>query len=720
VRKINIALGVHSHQPVGNFDFVFQEGFDKAYLPFLEALYRHPHIKVALHYTGILLEWIATRYPHFVALLREMVARGQVEMMTGGYYEPIMITIPDEDKLGQIEKLTSYVATLTGYQATGMWLAERIWEPHLPTPLTRAGIRYTVVDDAHFKYAGLREEQLLGYFLTENEGDTLAVFPTSERLRYAIPFQEPEVTIDYLRTLASEDGNRLVVFADDGEKFGIWPGTHKHCYTDRWLERFLTSLEENSDWITIVHFSEALEQLPPAGRVYLPTASYREMMEWALPARAMHEYEDFEQKLAQAQLFERYKVFVRGGFWRNFLAKYPEANHMHKRMLRVSRRVSRLAHRQRSTLISQARDHLWAGQCNCPYWHGVFGGLYLNNLRAAIYKELISAEQLLDRVEQARRTKKWVTVQVSDFDADGHSEVIAETDRFNLYLAPARGGVLTEWDYKPKAINLLDTIARREEGYHRKLAIAAGGAQDSPGQKSVASIHDLVLVKEQGLERRLHYDWYEHKSLVDHFLGPDTTLEELASARYDERGDFVGAHYELAVAKERGTAEIVLRRSGQVNVGTVARALELTKRVLVSAGRDEVLARYELHNPEREDFELLFGVEFNVALQAGQAPDRYFTFDGRKPAQAHLASTGEEQRVHEVALTDEWRQLRVSLAFDLPATVWRFPIETISQSEGGFERVYQSSAVVPLWRVVIPAGEDWRVQVGMKCEVLGS
>lgn len=720
VKKINLALGVHSHQPVGNFDFVFQEGFDRAYRPFLEALYRHPDVKVALHYTGILLEWIATRYPDFVDLVREMVARGQVEMMTGGYYEPIMITIPDEDKQGQIAKLTAYIAQLTGYHPTGMWLAERIWEPHLPTPLSKAGIRYTVVDDAHFKYAGLAEADLLGYYLTENEGDVLAVFPINERLRYTIPFQEPEVTIDYLRSLATEDGTRLVVFADDGEKFGIWPGTHAHCYADGWLERFLRVLEENQGWIRLVHFAEALQLLPPAGRVYLPTASYREMMEWALPVRAIHEYEDFEQKLAQAHLLERYKVFVRGGFWRNFFAKYPEANHMHKRMLRVSRRVAKLAPGHRSNLISRAQDHLWAAQCNCPYWHGVFGGLYLNNLRAAIYRELVQAEALLDRVEQGKRRRKWARVEVTDFDADGQREVIVESDRLNLYVAPDRGGTLTEWDCKPKAINLLDTMARRPEGYHRKLSVAGAGPESNAAQKGVASIHDLVLVKEEGLERHLHYDWYEHKSLVDHFFAPETTLQDLAAARYQECGDFVSSPYELSVAEQKGNIVILLRRLGNVKVGTEAEKVALSKKLVVTAGSDEVAVWYEVQNQEESPLQLWFGVEFNVALQAGHAPDRYFTFDGRKPAMPHLASSGEQESVREVVLVDEWRGLRVRIGFDQPATVWRFPIETISQSEGGFERVYQSSAVVPVWRLSINPLQNWHLQICMACEGIGN
>jgi alpha-amylase len=191
----------------------------------------------------------------------------------------------------------------------------------LPKPLAEANIKYVMLDDSHFRATGLPPEKLLNYFVTEELGHTVHLFPIAERLRYSIPYQEPQETIEYLRSLASEDGSRLVVFADDGEKFGVWPGSYKHCYEDKWLDRFFAALKENHDWINLLHFSEARLNFRPVDRVYLPTASYREMMEWAMPAAAIHRYEEFENKLRHANFFEPYKDFVRGGFgaisWRN-------------------------------------------------------------------------------------------------------------------------------------------------------------------------------------------------------------------------------------------------------------------------------------------------------------------------------------------------------------------------------------------------------------------
>ena len=56
--RISLALAIHNHQPVGNFGWVFAEVYDRAYRPMLEALERHPGVRLSLHYTGPLLEWL--------------------------------------------------------------------------------------------------------------------------------------------------------------------------------------------------------------------------------------------------------------------------------------------------------------------------------------------------------------------------------------------------------------------------------------------------------------------------------------------------------------------------------------------------------------------------------------------------------------------------------------------------------------------------------------
>jgi len=702
LNKVTFVFGIHNHQPVGNFDFVFEDAYQRAYLPFLEVLEAHPKIRLAQHYSGILFEWILRHHPDYINRLRQLVERQQVEMMTGAYYEPILMTIPDRDQKGQILKLTKTIEQHTGYKAQGLWLAERVWEPHLPKPLREAGIIYTIVDDSHFKYAGLKENQLTGYYVTEEQGVPLNIFPISERLRYTIPFGEPEETLEYIQKVANLGENRIAIFADDGEKFGVWPTTYEHVFKRGWLDRFFQMLEENSDWIAMRHFSEVIAEIPPVGQVYLPTASYREMMEWALPAESNQELEDFQQKLKQLDLWEKYSIYVRGGFWRNFLVKYPESNQMHKKMLYVSNKVWKAAKRLPPEQNQKALDHLWAGQCNCPYWHGVFGGLYLPHLRHAIYQNLIQAETIVEKLISDKNN--FIRTSVFDLTGNGKNDIVIETSCFNLYFEPHHGAQLFEWDYKPRAVNLLDTMTRRQEGYHRQLHRAVNVNSQAKNEKT-ASIHDLVLAKEDGLERYLNYDWYQRNALIDHFLANDAQLENFARCQYEEKGDFVNQPYAFKIHKKNTQHVLEFERLGRVWDNDKCISIGLRKKIVVNANSNLIEIHYEIQNQGNVTAKLNFGIEWNFGLLGGHSPDRYYEIPGIKLAENYLASTGEIPEVGTLWIKDHWLKLAVKLTFSPQATLWRFPIETVSLSEGGFERVYQNSTVLPHWQFILKPGE---------------
>ena len=137
--RISLALAIHNHQPVGNFGWVFAEVYEAAYLPMLEALERHPGVRLSLHYTGPLLEWLAVERPAFLERLGGLVARDQVELLGGGLYEPILASLPEHDRVDQLTRMAGTIERITGRPPQGAWLAERVWEPDLPTSLARAG-----------------------------------------------------------------------------------------------------------------------------------------------------------------------------------------------------------------------------------------------------------------------------------------------------------------------------------------------------------------------------------------------------------------------------------------------------------------------------------------------------------------------------------------------------------------------------------------------------
>ncbi len=729
--KVQFIFAIHNHQPVGNFDFVAEEAYQKAYLPFLKVLERHRSIKITLHYTGILYHYFEKRHPEFIDMLKKLVSEGRVEILSGGFYEPILAVLPDDDKIGQVRALSDFIRRTLGHDAYGMWLAERVWEPHLPKCIAAAGISHVVVDDFHFKMAGLRDDDLDGYYLTEEQDGVVRIFPGSEKLRYLIPFHPPEETIALLSGLRSTEQNRLAVMADDGEKFGVWPETYHTVYEEGWLERFFTLLEQNTEWLETTTFSEYLKKEPPRGRIYLPTASYMEMGEWSLPVRAMKEYDDALAMAKNSPEFARLRPFIKGGFWRNFLAKYSESNHMHKRMMMVSGKVhDALDGNDAQGIKMNAEtwrmiDHLYQSQCNDAYWHGVFGGLYLPHLRSAVYEQLIQAEYLADKVLKGRRARgkreanhkknlpvSWLEVEKGDFDRDGSEEVMINSELLNLFIDPAEGGRLTELDWKPRSFNLTNTLTRRHEGYHGKILQLVKERLAGSSEGGAKTIHERVSVKEEGLQYHLLYDWYSRGSLLDHFLGSGVDLASFMKSEYYEAGDFVLGAYGIKVRKSNASAMLIMERIGNV----AGLSVRLRKDVSLRSAASEFIVKYTITNLSNDELNTSFGTEFNFSLLAGNSHDRYYNIPGHTLDKRNLASSGETNNVNQVNLVDEWLRLKLTLTFSQSAILWRAPVETVSQSESGFERVYQSSLVMPIWRISLGPEASWETVIAVKIE----
>jgi len=700
--KVAFALVIHSHQPVGNFDHVFHMAYEQSYLPFLEEFERHPRLKATLHYSGCLLEWIEQAHPEYFDRLRALCKSGRVEMMGGGFYEPIFTMIPDAHKAGQLRMMQEYVSKHFGQRPRGAWLPERVWEQSLTTPLARAGVEYIVLDDFHFKNAGLSEEELTGCFLTEDQGNILRIFASCELLRYYIPFQEPEKTVEYLRGFAGAEPKACIVYGDDGEKFGIWPETYKHVYEDGWLRKFFAALEKNADWLEFVTLSEAVDGIPPAGKIYLPDASYREMTEWALPTATLTLYEQTIEKLKETDVYDDVKRFLRGGFWRNFKVKYPESNRMYGRMLAVGRRIEEMP--SGHELCSRATRELYRAQCNCGYWHGVFGGLYLPHLRSAVYAHLIRAQRLAD---EARHGKEdWLDVSELDLDLDGWKEIELSTMHLVVCLKPSSGGHMTELHLRAREKNLLDTLARRPEAYHVELLKEQDHVPVADDDGVAHSIHDAIKVKQPGLDKQLNYDEHLRESLVDYFFAEDVTLDDVVRGSDSGCGNFLTLPYDCKVEQRADGAAVVMSAAGEA----AGRRVSVRKSVEPARDAPKITVVYRVCNEDSAPLETTFGVEFNFALLSGDSPGRYIHLGDGKEAGAILDSH-EFQGAKHVGLKDTELGIDAVLSFPHAADVWCFPIQTVSQSEGGLELVYQSSVILPRWKLKLAPGSAWEVSI---------
>lgn len=653
-QPISLLLGVHAHQPVGNFADVLEDAHQRCYQPFLHTLYRYPQFHFAIHFSGWLLDCLFKRHPHDMALLGDMVARGQAELFGGGDTEPVLAVIPSPDRLGQLCALSAKLERRLGQRPQGAWLTERVWEATVVPALADAGIRYVTVDDYHFLCTGKTLPELTGFYTTEEDGRTLDLFPISEALRYRLPFSPAAEAVQYLESLADSGNRAAAIYFDDIEKFGIWPETYEWVYEKRWLEDFIQGVLA-SDKIRTERYSDYHGTTTTRGIVYLPTTSYSEMNEWTLPAAAAQGYADLVEDARSSGKLERNKAFLRGGIWKNFFSRYPESNWMHKRMLELSRRFHALPEVRQTAAM---RESLYEAQANDAYWHGLFGGLYLPHLRRAVYRALLQLEALLDQ-SQPRPTHSR-----KDLDLDGHDEVFLQNAALQAVIKLDDSASIMELDVYALGHNFGDTLARCQEHYYRKIHLGAGSHHEGAG---IASAHDRISFKHEISAQDLAVDDHARTLFRDSWLA-DSQVIPLA-LRYTPEIEPAGRPT-LHFAGERGR-------------------LLVNKQIALTAGG--LCVSYRFDGEAAGDFL----TEINLAMPSCDGPAGRFLYHGHVPG--GFGQPLQLEAADEITLQDDVLGSALILRFSKPARFRAQPLYTVSQSEAGFEKIMQALTITLAW-----------------------
>jgi hypothetical protein len=656
---VKLLFGVHAHQPAGNFPSVVRDAHERCYRPFLQVLHRHPAFRFSIHISGWLLEFLAAEFPDDLDLLRRMVARGQAEIIGGGDTEPVLAAIPDADRRGQISAMSRRLFRRFGARPRGAWLAERVWEATIVPALADGGIRYAMVDDYHFLCAGHAAEELDGAFSTEEDTKRLDLFPISEALRYRFPFAPAAEAVSYLEGM--RDGAAAIYF-DDIEKFGIWPQTYEWVYERRWLEDFVEAVLR-SPRIEPMRYGDYHAATRVRGIVYLPTVSYIEMGEWALPPPAARRYAALVARAKRDGTFQEDKPFLRGGNWRNFFGRYRESNWMHKRMESASRRFHGLDEKRRTAAM---RTDLHLAQANDAYWHGMFGGIYLPHLRRNVYAAIARLERAVDA--HAGRP----AVDRVDLDLDGRDEVFLWCPQLLAVVRPEDGASLCELTHYRLAHNFCDVLARRDEQYFDKIRERSQSGDSGGG--GIASIHDRIAFR---------------SPIAEADLAPDR----------DARTSF----RDFWTADARDPVQVDYVRSGSKS-GKGARftggpePLSVEKSIAVSA--NGLTVRYDIASAARAGG--LFEVELNIAMPSCDGPGGSLEADGAPSS--GFAERWSGTACAKLRLVDAELMGSVEFVSSIPADIVAEPLVTVSQSAEGFEKIMQAVVIRAKWRLDLAPG----------------
>ena len=660
---ISLLFGVHAHQPVGNFPAVIDDAHVRSYGMFLRVMERYPEFRFSVHFSGWLLDVLFERFPEDMARLAAMTRRGQVEWFGSGDCEPVLAAIPHRDRVTQIATLSDKIEHRFGMRPSGAWLTERVWESSVVTSLVATGIRYVAVDDYHFLCAGESQDRLDSFFSTDEDGRRLDLFPISEAARYRLPFSPAGEAVAWLEDLARQ-GRRAAIYFDDIEKFGIWPETYEWVFEKGWLTQFVEGVL-SSPLIRTETYAEYHVRERTRGIDYLPTTSYIEMNEWTLPAPRAATYHALLEQEKAAGRFEAHKPFLRGGIWRNFMSRYPEANWMHKRMLGASRRLAALPPEQRS---AELQEYLHRAQANDAYWHGLFGGLYLPHLRRAIWNNLLKLEAALEHLAP------WPRQQQGDLDHDGHVETALRNPFIHAYVRDDGHASLVEFSSLAVAHNFGDTLRAYEEAYHAKIHLADASHAAPAATEGISSAHDRVAFLHTILPGDADPDERPRGIFIDSLVGRNDMLRPIAFYAPGEipgvwtaagEGWRIGKSYRL----DGDTLNVVFRAEGAA----------LPK---------------------------LIETELNLALPSCDGfGGRYVLADGSVPG--GFGEALELSGVQRITLDDSELHGALLIEASQPVRLEARPHRTVSQSEAGFEKIMQAVCITLAWSPV--AGIEQRI-----------
>ena len=660
--SISLLFGVHAHQPVGNFPAVIDDAHVRSYGMFLRVMERYPEFRFSVHFSGWLLDVLFERFPDDMARLAAMTRRGQVEWFGSGDCEPVLAAIPHRDRVTQIATLSDKIERRFGTRPAGAWLTERVWESSVVTALAETGIRYVAVDDYHFLCVGEDGAKLDSFYSTEEDGRRLDLFPISEAARYRLPFSPAAEAVAWLEDLARQ-GQRASIYFDDIEKFGIWPETYEWVFEKGWLTQFVEGVLA-SPLIRTETFADYHARENTRGIVYLPTTSYIEMNEWTLPAPRAAAYHALVEAEKAAGRFETHKPFLRGGIWRNFMSRYPEANWMHKRMLGASGRLAALPAAQRSAAM---QEQLHRAQANDAYWHGLFGGLYLPHLRRAVWNNLLALEAGLARLMPP------ASCEQGDLDLDGRSETALRNSRLQAFVRDDGHAALVELSSLALAHNFGDTLGAYAEAYHAKID-QAQAAQAGKSGEGIASAHDRIAF--------LH-------AILPEDAAPDTR----------PRGIFL----ERLAAAEGALQPVDAYRAGEQPGSWIATGADWQ---LEKTYRLEDAALSVSFRIAGKALPALIETELNLALPSCDGyGGRYVLADGSIPG--GFGNPLELDGMRTLTLDDSELRGALQIEATQPVRLRSRPHRTVSQSEAGFEKIMQAVCVTLTWAPA--AGLDQRI-----------
>jgi hypothetical protein len=343
-------------------------------------------------------------------LIEDIVSKKQAEIIGGGFYEPILPLIPLQDRIGQIELLTTYLRKHFGKRPAGCWIPYMAWEQHLTTALAASDMSYTFLSQDQFIQAGISGNDLYNPCITEDQGKLVVVFPVSGTIEDTLAKKSISETFTDLKNRQQENSN-----SQEGMIISIFP------------EKILSSKNESPDSAWNRFFEEINQS--------------QSLTETVLPGKIIKSRQTYKKAS-----FSSSSGFIKDFIPRRFLIENPEINSIYCKMIFVNVLISQL--KGDKSRKQNAREELMKAQDSVLFTPG--HGFSRNELRKTAYGSLLRAECL------SREKGKFTPSLIQyDFNLNGEQEYLFQDNKINCYIQ-LKGAGIFELDYLPKDWNYLD------------------------------------------------------------------------------------------------------------------------------------------------------------------------------------------------------------------------------------------------------------------------
>lgn len=426
--KLNVILCAFDHLPSGVHEAEFEAHYNTEIKPLTSALDKFPQINVVFHYSGVILHWIERRHPELFMLFEDFLSRKQAELLGGGFYSPVFPLLPQSDKIGQIEMLTTYLRKQFGKRPQGCWLPDMSWDQNLVGALNSCGLSYTFLDEEQFSRLGIKAGAggIYSPCLTEDQGKLITVFPLAVSLgRELLNGKGPEILNELLEKLPQNENDQVLVIPIgrnfSAEKKINNPADSSDNQSEMEYEKLFDKLSNLNPRIRFTTPSKIHKTLRFLGKNYFPVV-------W--PSASGSETHP-----------------------RQFIINHPEAGGIYAKMIYVHTLINNQLRGDKTRKRTAMEEH-WKAQDSGIFRLGSASspGLFHSPVRKAAYRSLIEAEKI------TREKRKFTpSLSVFDFDLDGEGEYIFLDDKINCCIKN-RGAGIFELDYLPAAWNYLDTL----------------------------------------------------------------------------------------------------------------------------------------------------------------------------------------------------------------------------------------------------------------------